>query len=92
MSFPGFQIVAAGDIQVTGNVDGAILDAAGDIGIRGSVHMRSQGLIKAGGTVRSRFLQGANVEAGVDVIIRDSIMHCNVSAGERMSIRKHRNP
>lgn len=81
---PGFQIIAAGDIEVTGNVDGAVLEAAGDIVIRGGVHMRSQGLIKAGGTVRSRFSQGANIEAGVDVIIRDSIMHCNVSAGRNV--------
>ncbi|MGZ4112488.1 MAG: DUF342 domain-containing protein [Tumebacillaceae bacterium] len=81
---PGFQVVAAGNIDVTGNVDGAVLEAGGDVLIRGGVQMRSKGLIKAGGTVRSRFLQGANVEAGLDVIIRDSIMHCHVSAGRNI--------
>ncbi|HEU4965119.1 MAG TPA: FapA family protein [Bacilli bacterium] len=78
---PGFKIVAAGDIEVAGNVDSAFLEAGGDIVIRGGVQMRSKGLIKSGGTVRARFLQAANVEAGVDVIIRDSIMHCHISAG-----------
>lgn len=78
---PGFKIVAAGDIEVAGIVDSAVLEAGGDITIRGGVQMRGKGLIKAGGTVRSKFLQAANVEAGVDVIVGDSIMHCHVSAG-----------
>ncbi|MBL0388938.1 DUF342 domain-containing protein [Tumebacillus sp. ITR2] len=81
---PGFKIVAAGDIEVAGFVDGAILEAGGDILIRGGVQMRSKGLIKASGTVRSRFMQGANVEAGLDVIVRDSIMHCHISAGRHV--------
>jgi uncharacterized protein (DUF342 family) len=81
---PGFKIVAAGDIEVMGLVDGAVLEAGGEIIIRGGVQMRSTGLIKAGGSVRSRFLQGAHVEAGVDVIIRDSIMHCHISAGNNV--------
>jgi len=81
---PGFKIIAAGDIEVVGYVDGAVLEAGGDILVRGGVQMRSSGLIKAGGTVRSRFLQGATVEAGVDVCIRDSIMHSHVSAGRHI--------
>ncbi|KEO82958.1 DUF342 domain-containing protein [Tumebacillus flagellatus] len=81
---PGFKVVAAGDIEVAGFVDGAILEAGGDVLIRGGVQMRSKGLIKASGTVRSRFMQGANVEAGVDVIVRDSIMHCHISAGRHV--------
>lgn len=81
---PGFKIVAAGDIEVVGYVDGAILEAGGDVLVRGGVQMRSKGLIKSGGSVRSRFLQGATVEAGVDVVIRDSIMHCTVSAGRNV--------
>jgi uncharacterized protein len=81
---PGFRVVAAGDIEVVGYVDGAVLEAGGDILIRGGVQMRSKGMIQAAGTVRSRFLQGATVEAGVDVITRDSIMHCNVSAGRHV--------
>jgi uncharacterized protein (DUF342 family) len=81
---PGFKIVAAGNIEVTGFIDGAILEAGGDILVRGGVQMRSKGLIKASGTVRSRFMQGANVEAGLDVIVRDSIMHCHISAGRHV--------
>jgi uncharacterized protein len=81
---PDFRVVAAGDIEVVGNVDGAILEASGDITIRGGVQMRSRGVIKAGGTVRTRFLQGANIEAGLDVLIRDSIMHSQVQAGRNV--------
>jgi uncharacterized protein (DUF342 family) len=83
---PGFKIIAAGDIEVLGNVDGATLEAGGDIVIRGGVQMRNQGLIKAGGTVRARFLQGANVEAGVDVVVRDSIMHSYISAARNVQM------
>ncbi|MCX7568543.1 FapA family protein [Tumebacillus sp. DT12] len=81
---PGFKVVAAGDIEVLGNVDGATLEAGGDIQIRGGVQMRNQGAIKAGGTVRVRFLQGATAEAGMDVLVRDSIMHSHISAGRNV--------
>lgn len=81
---PGFRIVAAGDIEIAGNVENAVLEAGGDIIIRGGVQARGKGLIKAGGTVRARFMQGGVVESGVDVIVRDSIMHCNISAGRNI--------
>ncbi|ASS75625.1 hypothetical protein CIG75_11915 [Tumebacillus algifaecis] len=84
---PGFRIVAAGDIEVAGNVESAVLEAGGDIIIRGGVQARGKGMIKAGGSVRARFMQGAIVEAGVDVIVRDSIMHCTISAGRSINMQ-----
>ncbi|MFD2171331.1 DUF342 domain-containing protein [Tumebacillus lipolyticus] len=80
----GFKIVAAGDIEIAGNVESAVLEAGGDVIIRGGVQARGKGMIKAGGTVRARFMQGGVVDAGVDVIVRDSIMHCTISAGRNI--------
>ncbi|GIP33094.1 DUF342 domain-containing protein [Paenibacillus sp. J2TS4] len=77
----GFKVKAEGDIRVTGSVEGAEMEAGGSILISAGILGQNKGLIRAGKTVRSAFVQEGNVEAGEDVIISQSIMHSNVRAG-----------
>ncbi|MCI3918998.1 FapA family protein [Paenibacillus sp. TRM 82003] len=78
----GFKIKAAGDIRITGGVEGAELEAEGSIDIASGVFAGNKGQVKAGVNVKSSFLQEANVYAGQDVIVSQSILHSNVRAGK----------
>ncbi|AJY77902.1 polymerase [Paenibacillus beijingensis] len=77
----GFKIRAAGDIRIIGGVEGAELESDGSIEITSGIMAGGKGLVKAGWNVRSSFIQDANVIAGEDVIVNQSIMHSNVRAG-----------
>lgn len=77
----GFKVKAEGDIRITGSVEGAEIIAAGSIEIGEGIVAHNKGLVKAGKSIRCSFIQDANVEAGEDLIVNQSIMHSNVRAG-----------
>ncbi|MGO4375892.1 FapA family protein, partial [Paenibacillus sp. MCAF20] len=78
----GFRINAAGDIRVIGGVEGAELDSEGSIEITGGILGGNKGHVKAGRNVRSSFIQEANVIAGEDILVSQSIMHSSIRAGK----------
>jgi len=77
----GFRIKAAGDIRITGGVEGAELEAEGSIDIASGIFAGNKGHVKAGVDVKSSFMQEANVFAGQNVVVSQSILHSNVRAG-----------
>ncbi|WP_199618006.1 DUF342 domain-containing protein [Paenibacillus alkalitolerans] len=77
----GFRVKAAGDIRVTGGVEGAELEAEGSIDISAGIMAANKGRVKAGRNVKSSFIQEGIIAAGEDVIVSQSIMHSQVSAG-----------
>lgn len=74
----GFQIRTSGDIVVCGSVEDAILEADGNIEIRGCVFGRTQGSIRAKGDIRVRFIQKFHVECFGDLYVSDGLFHCQV--------------
>ncbi|MCC2686321.1 MAG: polymerase [Paenibacillaceae bacterium] len=80
----GFKIRAAGDIRVTGGIEAAELEAGGSIDIGAGILGQNKGYVKAGKTIKSSFIQDANVIAGEDVLVTQSIMHSNVKAGRNV--------
>lgn len=76
----GFKVNASGDIRVIGGVEGAELYSEGSIEITGGIIGYNKGLVTAGKTVKSSFIQDGNVIAGEDVIVTQSIMHSNIRA------------
>ncbi|NMO96184.1 DUF342 domain-containing protein [Paenibacillus lemnae] len=80
----GFKVKAAGDIRVTGFVEGAELEADGSIDISGGIIGYHKGCIKAGQHVKSAFVQDGNVISGGDVTVSQSIMHSNVRAAQNV--------
>lgn len=81
---PGFRIRAAGDIRVTGSVDGADLESEGSIEISGGILGHNKGVIRAGKKIKSSFIQDATVEAGDEVLVSQSIMHSQIRAGKNV--------
>ncbi|MCC3376211.1 DUF342 domain-containing protein [Cohnella sp. REN36] len=80
----GFRIRAAGDIRVTGGIEGAEVESDGSIEISGGIIGSNKGYVKAGCDVRCSFIQEGNVTAGQDVVVSQSIMHANVRAGRNI--------
>ncbi|MFD1953777.1 DUF342 domain-containing protein [Paenibacillus thailandensis] len=81
----GFKVKAAGDIRVVGGVEGAEIESEGSIEITSGIMAGNKGYVKAGRNIRSSFIQDANVIAGEEVEVSQSIMHSNVRAGKRIN-------
>jgi hypothetical protein len=75
----GFKLHAAGNIEVFGVVEGATLEAGGDVIIHRGVQGMSRCTIKAGGNVVAKFIENATVTAD-GYITADSIFSSNISA------------
>ncbi|MCP1726531.1 uncharacterized protein (DUF342 family) [Natronospira proteinivora] len=89
----GMRVRARDDIQVNGMVDGATLEAGGDVTIRGGViGQRRAGrssynaCIHCEGSVEARFLEHVEVRCGGDLMVKDLLAHCDVEAGERIIV------
>lgn len=75
----GFCVQAEGDIEVRGVVEGALLDAGGNIIITRGVNGMSRGVLNAKGNVISKFIENATVSAG-GFVHTEAILHSKVSA------------
>jgi uncharacterized protein (DUF342 family) len=80
----GFSVKAAGNIEVSGTVEKAELDAEGDIIVHQGITSKSGGLIRAGRSVWARFIENATVEAGNMVVASDGIINSQVDAFKRV--------
>lgn len=78
----GYEIKAGGDVRITGIVEGAIIEAAGNVTIGGGVAGGNRGRITAGGNVLAAYFNQANVRAEQGIYAEKSILHSQVSAGE----------
>lgn len=75
----GFTVKAKGDIEIYGVVEGAYLEAGGQIILRRGIQGMNKGVIRAQSNIISRFIENAEVISG-GYINTDSIMHSKVSA------------
>ena len=75
----GFKVKAAGNIEVFGVVEGADLDAGGDVILHRGIQGMSRCRIKAHGNLVSKFIESANVYVDGN-INADSILNSQVSA------------
>ncbi|MFY0542763.1 DUF342 domain-containing protein [Brevibacillus sp. H7] len=80
----GFRIKASGDIRVLGSVEGAELEAGGSVEIKSGIVAQEKGHVIAGNDVKTSFIQNANVTAGHNVLVSQSIMFSNVRAGKQI--------
>lgn len=75
----GFEIVARGNIEVYGVVEGATLIAGGQIVLKRGIQGMGKGLLKAGSNIITKFIESAHVEAD-GFVQTESILHSSVSA------------
>lgn len=77
----GFRVKAGGDVEIGGSIEGAEVTATGNIMVKGGITGGSKGVVKAGGSIYTRFAENAHLEAGHYVMAREAIMQSKVKAG-----------
>lgn len=80
-----FVVKATGNVEVRGVVEGAIIEAGGNITIAKGMNGMSKGILRSKGNVISKFLENATVEAN-GYVESGSIMHCHVMAGTEVHV------
>ncbi len=80
-----FQVKAKGDIMVKGVVEGAFLEAGGNIIIARGMNGMGKGVLKAEGNVISKFLENATVESK-GYVSSESILHSRIFAGAEVNV------
>lgn len=80
-----FAVKATGDIIVDGLVEGAYLEAGGNIVIGRGMNGMERGVLKAGGNVITKFLENATVSAK-GYVETESILHCHVMSGSDVKV------
>lgn len=77
----GFWVKADGDVEVQGSIDGGAVEARGNITVQYGVMGGGRGRVVAGGAVKARFIENAEVRAGTHVWATDGILQSRVEAG-----------
>ncbi len=82
----GFNLRAEGNVEIYGVVEGATIEADGDVILHRGIQGMSKGVIRAKGNVISKFIESANVVAG-GYIETDTILHSEISAKGDIFVR-----
>lgn len=80
-----FRIKANGNVIVKGVVEGAYIEAGGNIIIARGMNGMSRGILKAGGNIVAKFLENATADAE-GYVNAESILHSQVSAGTEIIV------
>ncbi|MGN0376049.1 MAG: DUF342 domain-containing protein [Suilimivivens sp.] len=80
-----FEIKAKGNIEVNGVVEGAYLEASGNIIIARGMNGMARGVLKADGNIISKFIENSKVTAG-GYVSTESILHSDVAAGTSITV------
>ena len=84
-----FSIRTSGDVEVRGVVEGARIEAGGNIILMRGMNGESKGFLKAGGNIVSKFLENCTAEAG-GYVETNSILHSKVHAGTEINVMSHK--
>lgn len=84
-----FSVKAGGDIVVKGVVEGAQVEAGGNIIIARGVNGMGKGVLKAGGNIVAKFIENAAASAG-GYVESGSILHSRVSAMTEINVNGRR--
>lgn len=83
--FTNFQVKAKGNIEVKGVVEGAYLEAGGNIIITRGMNGMGRGTLKAGGNIISKFLENTQADAE-GYVASESILHSTVRSGAEVTV------
>lgn len=80
-----FSVKAHGNVVVNGLVEGAYIEADGDIVIARGMAGMSKGELKAGGNIVAKFLENTKATAG-GYITTESVLHSTIMAGGEITV------
>jgi len=80
----GFTIEANGDVEIYGVVEGAIINAEGDILLHKGIQGQNVGKLISKGSIVARYMENCYAKAQ-KTIHADSIMHCIIESGDTIT-------
>lgn len=86
----GFKVKAGGDIEVSGFIEGAEVEAGGSVIVKGGIAGGTKGKVVAGDSVMARFAENSNIEAGGDILIKEAIMQSHLKAGGSVRVASNK--
>ncbi|MFI3200171.1 MAG: FapA family protein [Eubacteriales bacterium] len=81
----GFSVIAKGNVEVRGIVEGATIQADGDIIIARGMNGRGTGTLNAGGNIIAKYFENAIVNAK-GFIETEAAMHCELSSATEINV------
>lgn len=81
----GFTVKSDKNITIKGAVEGAFINAKGDILLNKGMNGMGRGYLRAGGDVKCRFLENCAVNAG-GTIKAESIMNCRITSDNEVLV------
>ena len=82
----GFVVMASGDIQVDGAVEGAKLKSGGSIVVKGGVSGMGKGELSAQGDIIVRYAEQATLRSGSNVVAERALLHSLVYARSEVQV------
>ena len=76
----GFHVVAQGNIEVFGPVEGADIDSQGVVIIHGGIRGMGKGTLRANGDVSLNFADQATIRTDGSILAKNSILHSHLYA------------
>ncbi len=84
-----FTVKSQGNVIVQGIVEGAFIEAAGDIVITRGVSGMNRAVLKAGGNVIAKYIENATVEAG-GYVEADAILHSKIMSKDEVRVMSNK--
>ncbi len=75
-----FKVHAGQDVHVNGLVEGATIEAKGNLYLLAGIQGNDKAIIKANGDITTKFINNANVVAGGSIFVEGAITHSSVKA------------
>jgi uncharacterized protein (DUF342 family) len=83
----GYEIHALEDVTVAMSVGRVMIHSKGNIRVSGGILGQEKAMITAGGGIRARFIQDAQVKAAGEIVVEDYIRNSQVTAGGPVVVR-----
>lgn len=74
------------DLYVAGSLEAATVDATGDLFIQGGIVGKRTGRVTTTGSIHTRFVSDATIEAMGDIVARDSITYSDATSNGRITV------
>lgn len=82
----GYKLKASGNIEIQGIVEAAEVEAGGRLTVVRGINGMGKGLVKAGGSVVTKYINSATVEAG-ELLQSELILNSSVSAKDTIVVK-----
>ncbi|MFZ5828179.1 MAG: FapA family protein [Bacillota bacterium] len=83
---PGFSVKAGQNVEIHGGVVGGTVEAGGDLVVRYGIIGAGRGKVSAGGKVQCRFVEGAEIRAGGDVLVVEGLLNAHLFSGGKVAV------